>query len=175
MMVMYRALTRYPRRTPAGRLVLRSELPCQSQALSTATTATTTSQVERVDASATSPSEFQEQFVHRKASRRPCIVHGLSLGEIDLWTVASFRDSFASAEMWDKDQLQHKNVRDYLADETQLNPAGGTTGQESYLFEFLGAECGPPCSDHASRILESYEPPEQFFGPDLWKLGTAAC
>lgn len=146
---------------------------CKHQTLSTATAS---NQVEHVDASTMSPSKFQETFLHRKELRRPCVIHGLSLGEIDFWTLASFRDAFAGAEMWDKDQLNHKKVQDYLADDdAQPLPSAGnstTTVQESYLFEFLGPECGPPCSAHASQILESYEPPEQFFGPDLWKQGT---
>ena len=131
--------------------------------------------VMRVDAPNLSATTFARDFLPLPpAQRRPCVVRGLELGAIDGWTLDSFRQDFGNAHLWDKDQLRHVSVSDYLRSSTGMSTTGGAGNPptESYLFEFLGHECGDAPSPHAARIVNSYSVPEHVFGPDLWQIGA---
>jgi hypothetical protein len=110
--------------------------------------------------------------------RAPCVIRGVTLGAVDAWSVESFRRDFAGTFMWDKDQRVLRAVEDFfVATQPDAGQCGGGGGEEeeeaeeSYLFEFLGHECGPAPTEHAARIIATYTVPSHVFGPDIWHLG----
>ncbi len=130
--------------------------------------------VRHVDAAGLTAKVFTQEFLKLPpAARQPCVIRGLQLGRVDSWTIESFRRDFGEAELWDKERLVTRRVNEFFDEEPTTG--GGAPTEESYLFQFLGLECGPAPSAHVEGIRDSYTVPESVFGPDVWKLSTYAA
>jgi hypothetical protein len=128
--------------------------------------------VHRIDAEGLTAEAFAREFLKLPpAARRPCVIRGLQLGQVDGWTIESFRRDFGEAELWDKERLATRRVNEFFDEDPAT---GGGATEESYLFQSLGPECGPAPTAHVERMRSSFTVPESVFGPDVWKLSACA-